>query len=91
MQDSGVIVRDIEPRVRPQDPTWQLLDPIAREQLMPLAGFMSQVTPLQAKAAADRCRYAIQVVDGTGRTNKPGYKQSMGRLWTAFNVHEVSQ
>jgi hypothetical protein len=91
MQDNGVIVRDIEPRARPQDPAWLLLDSVARGQLMPLAGFMSQVAPLQAKASADRCRHAIQVLDATGRTNKPGYKQSMGRLWTAFNVHEVSQ
>jgi hypothetical protein len=89
MQDDGVVVHNIEPRVRPEDPAWLTLDPIARDQLMPLANFMAQVVPLQSKAAADRCKYAIEVVDGTGRTNKPGYKQLMGRLWTAFNLHEV--
>jgi len=29
LQDSGVIVHPLEPRARPEDPTWQLLDPIA--------------------------------------------------------------
>jgi hypothetical protein len=91
MQDDGVIVTDLEPRARSQDSAWLLLDLVARGHLMPLATFMSQVAPLQGKASADRCRYAIQVVDATGRTNKPGYKQSMGRLWTAFHIREIPQ
>nr|WP_294523825.1 hypothetical protein [uncultured Rhodopila sp.] len=91
MLDDGVIVRDIDPRVRAEDPVWQMLDAVTRERLMPLVTFLNQVAPLQARASTDRCRYSILVVDSTGRTNKPGYKDSMGRLWTAFNIHEVSR
>jgi hypothetical protein len=43
------------------------------------------------RANAGRCRYAIQVVDETGVTNKPGYKASMGRLWSVFMVREVGR
>ncbi len=89
MHDDGVIVSDFGARPRPDDPAWQTLDPIARGQLMPLEAFMSDVAPLKARETADRCRYAIEVRDSTGRTNKPGYKHSMGSLWGVFQLHEV--
>lgn len=56
---------------------------------MPLEDFMGQVAPLKASETADRCRYAIEIVDSTGRTNKPGYKHSMGQLWSVFQLHEI--
>jgi hypothetical protein len=89
MQDTGVVVRDIEPRARPEDLAWPLLDSVSRGRLMPLAEFIGYTSQLQARSNANRCRYAIQVVDKTGVTNKPGYKQFMGRLWTVFMIHEV--
>jgi len=76
---------------RPEDPAWPLLDGIARARLMPLSEFVALTSPLQVRSAAERCRYAIQVVDGTGVTNKPGYKQSMGRLWSVFMIREVGR
>lgn len=91
MQDTGIIVRDLEPRARPDDPAWPLLDGVQRGHLISLADFVAQTAPLQGRAAAERCRYAIQVVDGTGITNKPGYKQSMGKLWSVFMVREVGR
>ena len=91
MQDTGVIVRDLDPRARPDDLAWQLLDGVSRGRLMPLAEFVGQVSPLQARASSERCRYAIQVVDATGVTNKPGYKSSMGRLWSVFMLREVGR
>lgn len=91
MGDTGVVVRDLDPRARPADPAWPLLDAVARGRLMPMGEFISQTAQLQARAAADRCRYAVQVVDATGITNKPGYKQSMGRLWTVFMIREVAR
>jgi hypothetical protein len=89
MQDSGVIVRDLEPRARPEDPAWPLLDGVSRGRLMPMSEFIAQTSPLQVRSNAERCRYAIQAIDGTGITNKPGYKQSIGRLWSVFMVREV--
>jgi hypothetical protein len=91
MQDAGVIVRDLEPRVRPDDPAWPLLDGVTRGRLIPMVEFINQTIPLKTRSNVDRCRYAIQVVDGTGLTNKPGYKQSMGSLWTAFMIREVAR
>ena len=91
MQDSGVIVRDLEPRARPEDPAWPLLDGVSRGRLMPMSEFIAHTSPLQARSNAERCRYAIQAVDGTGITNKPGYKQSIGRLWSVFMVREVGR
>jgi hypothetical protein len=91
MQDSGVIVRDLEPRARPEDPAWPLLDGVARGRLMPISEFITQTSPLQVRSNSERCRYAIQAVDGTGVTNKPGYKHSIGRLWSVFMVREVGR
>lgn len=91
MQDTGVVVFDITPRARPADPAWPLLDGVARGRLMPMSEFIALTSPLQARSASERCHYAIQVVDGTGVTNKPGYKQSMGRLWSVFMIREVGR
>lgn len=91
MQDSGVVVRDLEPRARPEDPAWPLLDGVPRGRLMPMSEFIAHTSPLQGRANTERCRYAIQAVDGTSITNKPGYKQSIGRLWSVFMVREVGR
>jgi hypothetical protein len=91
MGDTGVVVRDLDPRARPADPAWLLLDAVPRGRLMPMGEFIGQTAQLQARAAAAQCRYAVQVVDATGITNKPGYKQSMGRLWTVFMIREVAR
>ncbi len=91
MQDTGVVVHDLEPRARPEDSAWLLLDGVPRGRLMAMDEFIGQTSPLQGRSTTDRCRYAIQVVDGTGVTNKPGYKRSMGRLWSVFMVHEVGR
>jgi hypothetical protein len=68
-----------------------LLDEVTRNRLIGMTDFIAQTMPLQALGNAGRCRYAIQVVDETGVTNKPGYKQSMGRLWSVFMVREVGR
>jgi len=89
MHDDGVIVSDFSDRPRPDDPAWLTLDGIARGQIMPIETFISEVSPLKGMEAAQRCRYAIQALDSTARTNKPGYKLFMGRLWSVFQVQEV--
>jgi hypothetical protein len=91
MQDTGVIVHDLEPRAKPDDQAWSLLDGVTRDRLIGMNEFIAQTVPLQALGNAGRCRYAIQVVDETAVTNKPGYKQSMGRLWSVFMVREVGR
>ena len=87
--DEGVIVRDVEPRPRPDDPMWQLLGNVPRETTIPVTTLLSAAAPLRAQASAAKCRYGVLAVDDTARTNKPGYKSLMGQLWSAFMVHEV--
>jgi hypothetical protein len=89
LHDDGVIIHDIGPRVRPEDRAWQLLESVTREQLMPLDDFIARTRSLRTSETADQCRYAVQALDLTGRTNKPGYKRSMGQLWTVFHVQEI--
>ncbi len=49
----------------------------------------AEVAPLDRDAVAKKCRYAVEAFDGTGRTNKIGYKLLMGRLWSVFMVREI--
>lgn len=91
LRDNGVVVRDIDPRARPDDHAWELLDPVARNETISISALLSAVSLLQAQAVAARCRYAVLAFDGTARTNKPGYKSLMGHLWSAFMVHEVGR
>jgi hypothetical protein len=91
LSDDGVVVRDIDPRPRPDDHTWELLDPVPRNETISISALLAAASPLQAQAKAARCRYAVQAFDGTARTNKPGYKSLMGHLWSVFMVHEVGR
>ena len=54
LRDAGVIANDIQPRSRPDDTAWQLLEPLNRGQLLPIATFMLQTAQLQAKANAEK-------------------------------------
>lgn len=89
LHDRDIVVSDVSPRPRPDDPAWQLLDGLPRGQSISMSELLSAVAPLRGRAAAARCRYAVYAFDGTARTNKPGYKSMMGQLWTVFMVHEV--
>jgi hypothetical protein len=89
LHDDDVVVSDVSPRPRPDDPTWQLLDSVPRGQAISIATLILQVTPLAGDAATKKCRYAVEAFDGTARTNKPGYKYLMGRLWSVFMVREL--
>jgi hypothetical protein len=90
LRDDGVIAHELSPRPKPDDHAWGMLEAVPREELMPVARLLSGSAPLQAAAASERCRYAVLVSDGTGKTNKLGYKSLMGRLWSAFVLREGS-
>jgi hypothetical protein len=89
MQDGGVIAHDLAPRARPDDSAWTLLDGLGRESLMPIQQFITQTLPLKGRGDAERCRYAIEVVDHTATSNKPGYKRFMGLLYGTFLIREI--
>jgi hypothetical protein len=89
LQDDGVVVHDVEPRPKPEDRAWSVLDAVARDTLMPVNRFLAETSALQAIATSDKCRYALLAIDATARTNKPGYKMLMGRLWSGYMVHEI--
>ncbi|WP_158933150.1 hypothetical protein [Acidisphaera sp. S103] len=89
LHDDNVVVSDISPRPRSGDPAWQLLDAVPRGQTITIATLISEVAPLDRDGTAKKCRYAVEAFDGTGRTNKIGYKFLMGRLWSVFMVREI--
>jgi hypothetical protein len=89
LRDDSVIVSDIVPRPRPEDGAWPMLDGVPRGEPISIDALLSAVAPLQRGAAAAKCRYGVDAFDGTARTNKPGYKYLMGRLWSVFMVREV--
>jgi hypothetical protein len=89
LHDDNILVSEISPRPRPEDPAWELMDGVPRGTPISIGALMSAVAPLQREAVTEKCRYAVEVFDGTGRTNKPGYKSMMGRLWSVFMVREV--
>ena len=90
LRDGGVIAQEPSPRPRPEDPAWATLAGLQRNVLLPVESFMAQTAGLVAQSDADRCRFAIDVIDGTSATNKPGYKGLMNRLWGSFLLHEIS-
>jgi hypothetical protein len=89
LHDDNVVVTDVAPRPRPDDSAWALLNGVPRGAPMTINTLVSAVASLQREANAMKCRYAVEAVDGTGLTNKPGYKYLTGRLWSVFMVREL--
>lgn len=90
LRDGGVVAQPPEPRPRPDDPVWTKLAPLQRGVLLPIETFMTQAASFVAQSDAEGCRYAIDVIDATGPSNKLGYKGLMNRLWGSFLLHEVA-
>lgn len=84
-----VVVSDMDPKPRPDDEAWNLLDGLPRDRPIPVADMISAVGPLTHQAIEERCRYAVEADDATSRTNKPGYKYLMNRIWSVFMVHSI--
>lgn len=89
LRDDGVIVQDPSPRPRPEDPLWTRLAALQRGGVTPMEAFLAQAGGVIAQSTADRCRHAMEVIDGTGATNKRGYKGLMNQLWGSFLLREV--
>ena len=89
LRDGGVLAAEPDPRPRPGDAAWAKLDGMTRGVLQPIEVFMAQVAPFIAQSDAERCRYAVDVIDGTSANNKSGYKGLMNRLWGSFLLREV--
>lgn len=89
LRDDGVIAQDPSPRPRPDDPLWTRLDTLPRGVVAPMETFLAQAGGVIAQSNADRCRHAVDVIDGTGATNKRGYKGLMNQLWGHFLLREV--
>jgi hypothetical protein len=91
LHDSDIVIQDLEPRARPEDDAWKMLSGVPRGTPIQMSDFLSATGALQSAAASAKCRYAVIAFDGTAPTNKRGYKFLMGRLWSAFMVHEVNK
>jgi len=88
-QDVTARAEDVLPRPNPDDPAWPLTGELPRARFMPLADLVSRVAGLSQRASALKCHYAVEVIDHTAATNKPGYKSAMNRLWGVFYLHEL--
>lgn len=89
LRDTGVIAQDPAPRPKPGDPLWTKLAAMPRDQVVPMERFLAQAEMVIAQSNSDRCRHALEVIDGTGQTNKRGYKALMNQLWGNFLLREV--
>ncbi len=89
LRDTGVIAQDPAPRPRAEDTLWTKLVVLPRDQLLPMEIFLTQVGAAIEKSNSDRCRHALEVIDGTGPSNKRGYKGLMNQLWGNFLLREV--
>lgn len=89
LRDSGVIAQDPAPRPKAEDTLWSKLVALPRDQLLPMEIFLTQVGAAIEKSNSDRCRHALEVIDGTGPSNKRGYKGLMNQLWGNFLLREV--
>jgi hypothetical protein len=88
-QDIMARADDVSPRPNPADPAWPLIGDLPRGRFMPLSDLVGRVGGLSRRAADLKCHYAVEVIDHTAATNKPGYKTAMNRLWGVFFLHEI--
>lgn len=89
LRDTGVIAHDPAPRPKAEDTLWPKLIVLPRDQLLPMEIFLAQASAAIAQSNNDRCRHALEVIDGTGPSNKRGYKGLMNQLWGNFLLREV--
>jgi hypothetical protein len=89
LRDTGVIAQDPAPRPRPDDPLWARIAAMPRGAIVPMEEFLALAGGVIAQSNTDRCRHAVEVIDGTGPTNKRGYKGLMNQLWGSFLLREV--
>jgi hypothetical protein len=54
LRDDGVVVRDIDPRARPDDHARELLDSVPRNETISISALLSAVSPLQMQAVSVR-------------------------------------
>ncbi len=92
MHDGGMVsVRDRSPKAQPSDTAWHLVAGLQRDKQMSIAELRTTVEPLIARGRSQGCRYAVEVVDMTGPTNKLGYKSLQNAIWTIFYQKEVAR
>jgi hypothetical protein len=76
-KDNGIVVRNIAPPNRSQDPAWSLIADFPRDAEINERLFVAATAKLAAwsKDPKQNCRFYTINHDATGPTNKPRYKQ----------------
>ena len=90
LHDDGFIVHEEQPRPRPDDQAWVLLSNLPREAVIPGGELSALAAPLRADGDRRKCRYAVDVLDRTGVTNKPGYRHLNYLLDAVFARREIN-
>jgi hypothetical protein len=89
IKDSAVIVRDIAPAVRHNDPNLRLLARLPRNTEIRPDTFRAAVAPLYRWSVREKCRFFVQMQDGTSETSKEIYKKARQMVEGVFYVKHL--
>ena len=89
IKDSAVIVRDIAPASRQNDPNLRLLARLPRNAEIRPDTFRAAVAPLYRWSVREKCRFFVQMQDGTSETSKAIYKKARQMVEGVFYVKHL--
>ena len=89
IKDTAVTVRDIAPASRQQDPNLQLLARLPRNTDIAPDTFRAAVAPLYRWSVRQKCRFFVQMHDGTSETSKQIYKKARQMVEGVFYVKHL--
>jgi FtsZ-binding cell division protein ZapB len=89
IKDQAVSVRDIAPGSRQQDPNLRLLTRLPRNTEIRPDTFRAAVAPLYRWSVKQKCRFFVQMQDGTSETSKEIYKKARQMVEGVFYVKHL--
>jgi FtsZ-binding cell division protein ZapB len=89
IKDSAVIVRDIAPASRQSDANLRLLVRLPRNAEIRPDTFRAAVAPLYRWSVREKCRFFVQMQDGTSETSKEIYKKARQMVEGVFYVKHL--
>ena len=89
IKDSAVIVRDIAPALRQSDANLRLLARLPRNAEIRPDTFRAAVAPLYRWSVREKCRFFVQMQDGTSETSKEIYKKARQMVEGVFYVKHL--
>jgi hypothetical protein len=75
IRDTGMVIRDVFPASRASDSAWQLVGNFPRNVEISSGTFRNATVRLFEWSQENRCRFFVNLRDGTGATSKAPYKR----------------